>query len=155
MKQTFLKRSFIVRSRFILLPIIILSLMQLISCKKNEVKIDEYTKIKPKGPKPAWGPTITPQMQTVIEALDSISPTPLQTLTPQQARMQKGPTDAVMLVMKNFGIATPVMKVDTIGKEIPVSGGASIHARIYTPKTGKATYPVIVYYHGGDRKSVV
>ena len=149
MKQTFLKRSLIVRSGFILLPIIILSLMQLTSCKKNEVKIDEYTKIKPKGPKPVWGPTITPQMQTVIEALDSISPTPLQTLTPQQARMQKGPTDAVMLVMKNFGIATPAMNVDTVGKEIPVSGGASIHARIYTPKTGKSTYPVIVYYHGG------
>ena len=149
MKQTFLKRSLIARSGFILLPIIILSLMQLTSCKKNEVKIDEYTKIKPKGPKPVWGPTITPQMQTVIEALDSISPTPLQTLTPQQARMQKGPTDAVMLVMKNFSIATPAMNVDTVGKEILVSGGASLHARIYTPKTGKSTYPVIVYYHGG------
>ena len=149
MKQTFLKRSIISRSGFILVPIIILSLMQLTSCKKDEPKVDDYSKITPKGAKPAWGSTITPQMQTVIEALDSISPTPLQTLTPQQARMQKSPADAAMQVMKNFGIAMPAMKVDTVGKEIPVSDGVSIHARIYTPKSGKAVYPVIVYYHGG------
>lgn len=149
MKQTFLKRSFIARSRFILLPLIILSLMQLTSCKKDEPKVDDYSKITPKGPKPVWGPTITPQMQTVIETLDSISSTPLQTLTPQQARMQKSPADAAMQVMRNYGITMPAMKVDTVGKEIPVADGAFIHARIYTPKTGKAMYPVIVYYHGG------
>jgi acetyl esterase/lipase len=40
------------------------------------------------------------------------------------------------------------MKVDTMGREIPVQGG-QIHVRIYTPQTGKATYPMIVYYHGG------
>lgn len=149
MKQTFFKRSIFQKSGFILLPIVIVSLMQLTSCKKNESKVDAYSKITPKGPKPTWGPTITPQMQTVIETLDSISPIPLQTLSPQQARMQKSPADAAMQVMRNYGIVLPAPNVDTVGKEIPVSGGATIHARIYTPKTGKAIYPVIVYYHGG------
>jgi acetyl esterase/lipase len=35
-----------------------------------------------------------------------------------------------------------------MGKDIPVAGG-TIHARIYTPKTGDSSFPVIVYYHGG------
>jgi len=35
-----------------------------------------------------------------------------------------------------------------VGKDIPSDGG-NIHVRIYTPITGKAPYPVIVYYHGG------
>jgi acetyl esterase len=34
-----------------------------------------------------------------------------------------------------------------VGKDIPSDGG-NIHVRIYTPITGKAPYPVIVYYHG-------
>jgi acetyl esterase/lipase len=42
----------------------------------------------------------------------------------------------------------PAMKVDTMGRQIPVQGG-QIHVRIYTPKSGKTSYPVIVYYHGG------
>jgi len=87
-------------------------------------------------------------MQTVIETLDSISPIPLNTLTPQQARMQPTPADAAMLVMKKFNIPAPPMNVDTMSREIPVVKG-SIHVRIYTPKTGKSKYPLIVYYHGG------
>ena len=42
----------------------------------------------------------------------------------------------------------PASMVDTMGKDIPVKGG-NIHLRIYTPKTGAASFPVIVYYHGG------
>ena len=121
------------------------------SCNKDnndDDTTDVYAKIQPKGPKPSWGPTITPQMQTVIETLDSIAPHPIHTLTPQEARQQPSPADAVKQVMQNFGIAMPPMNVDTMGREIPVQGGA-IHARIYTPKTGRQNYPVIVYYHGG------
>ncbi len=94
------------------------------------------------------GSNNTPQMLAVIEVLDTIAPAPIHTLTPQQARQQPSPADAVMRVMRNFNIPTPPMKVDTMGREIPVTGG-QIHVRIYTPKTGKSNYPVIVYYHGG------
>ncbi len=121
------------------------------SCTKdnnNGTTEDQYERIQPSKPKPKWGPTLTPQMQTVVETLDSIAPTPIVNLTPEQARQQPSFADAVNVVMQKFNIPTPAMNVDTTGQTIPVEGG-SIHARLYTPKTGKASYPVIVYYHGG------
>ncbi len=104
--------------------------------------------LRPTGPKPAWAPNITPQMQTVIEKLASFKAPPIPTLTAQEARKTPTPTDAVMALIKENNIMVPPSMVDTMGKTIPVKGG-NIHARIYTPKTGTAPFPVIVYYHGG------
>lgn len=120
------------------------------SCSKddNNDNPDYYSRIVPSKPKPSWAPSITQQMQAVIETLDTIAPNPLHNLTYAQARTQPGAADAAMRVMQNFGIPMPAMNVDTVGRDIPVTGG-TIHLRIYTPKTGKSTYPVIVYYHGG------
>ena len=110
---------------------------------------DSDTGIEPKGPKPEWGPTIKPEMQTVIEALDSLTNgVPLNTLTPQQARKAPTPTDAVMAVMKNNNIPMPTPMVDTMGHTVPVQGG-SIHVRSYRPKNMTGALPGIVYYHGG------
>ncbi|MDF7814985.1 alpha/beta hydrolase [Hymenobacter sp. YC55] len=107
------------------------------------------TVIRPKGPKPEWGPTIKPEMQTVIEALDSLSKgVSLTSLTPQQARLAPSATDAAMAVMKNFRIPAPTPQVDTTGQRIPVAGG-TIRVRIYTPKNATASMPGIVYYQGG------
>ncbi len=127
--------------------IVAASMLLTVACHKTN-PVDDTEAIKPKGPKPSWGPTLTPQMQTVIEAFDTLAPVPITALTPQQARMQPSAADAAMRVMRNYNIPAPPMNVDTMGKEIPVTGG-QIHARIYTPKTGKASYPVVVYYHGG------
>ena len=120
------------------------------SCSKedNALNEDPYDRIQPNGPKPSWGPTINPQMLAVIEALDGPSPTPLNLLTPQQARQQPTAADAVKKIMQKFAVPTPPMNVDTMGRDIAVENGM-IHLRIYTPKTGKNTYPLIVYYHGG------
>lgn len=104
--------------------------------------------IKPKGAAPAWAPDIKPEMQAVIEKLASYGDKPIPELTAVEARKNHTPTDAVMDLMKENNIPKPVFNVDTLGKEIPVDGG-SIHARVYIPKTGKSSYPVIVYYHGG------
>lgn len=120
------------------------------SCEKdNEGEYsNNYETVKGKGPRPSWGPTLTDQMLAVIEVLDTIAPKPLHTLTPAEARMQPGAADAAMRVMKNYNLAQAAPGVDTSGREIAVSGG-TIHLRIYTPKTGKSSYPIIVYYHGG------
>ena len=104
--------------------------------------------IKPSGPAPSWAPTIKPEMQAVMEKLQSYGDKPIETLTAQEARKNHTPTDAVMDLIKENHISLPPSAVDTAGIEIPVSGG-SIHARTYTPKAGKSPYPVIVYYHGG------
>ncbi len=104
--------------------------------------------LAPQGPKPEWAPTITGNMQVVMEKLQSYGMPAIETLSAQEARKQPTPTTAVMDVMKENNIPMPPSMVDTSGKEIPVSGG-TIHARIYTPKAGDSMYPIIVYYHGG------
>ena len=103
--------------------------------------------LQPKGPKLDWAPDMVSEMQVVIEKLMSYNDPALITLSAPEARKQHSPTDAVMDVMKENNIPMPPSMVDTMGKELPVSGG-NIHIRIYTPK-GDGPFPVIVYYHGG------
>ncbi len=104
--------------------------------------------LKPAQPKPDWAPDIKDNMQVVIDQLISYGDPALETLPAQEARKQHSPTDAVMDVMKANNIQAPPSMVDTMGKDIPVTGGM-IHARVYTPRNGSGAHPVIVYYHGG------
>lgn len=104
--------------------------------------------LKPAGPAPEWGKTIKPEMQVVIEKLSSYGDKPLETLSATDARKNHTPTDAVMDLIKQNNITVPAPKVDTLGKDIDVTGG-KIHLRVYTPKEGNGPYPLIVYYHGG------
>ncbi|TCD04225.1 steryl acetyl hydrolase [Pedobacter frigidisoli] len=106
------------------------------------------TALKPAGPAPEWGKTIKPEMQTVIEKLGSYGDGPIESLSAIDARKNHTPTDAVMDLVKENNITIPASKVDTMGKDIDVSGG-KIHLRIYTPKSGNGPFPLIVYYHGG------
>ncbi|AWM35208.1 alpha/beta hydrolase [Hymenobacter nivis] len=101
--------------------------------------------VKPTGPKPAWGPNLTPAMAAVIEQLMSFSPKPLPTLTAVQARQQPSFADALKKQMQVSNIPTPPMNCDTMS----VTVAPGVRARVYTPKSGTAPFPVIVYYHGG------
>ena len=114
------------------------------SIKKENKQAD----LKPAGAAPAWGTDMKPEMQVVIEKLASLGGKPIETLDAKEARMQPTPTDAVMAVMKDYNMTMPPALCDTIGKDIPVTGGTT-HVRIYTPKDTASKYPVIVYYHGG------
>ena len=104
--------------------------------------------LKPAGPAPEWGKTIKPEMQVVIEKLAGYGDKPIETLSAVDARKNHTPTDAVMELVKQNNIVVPAPQVDTVGKDIAVNG-AKIHMRIYTPKSGKGPFPIIVYYHGG------
>jgi len=104
-------------------------------------------KQKPSSTKPEWAKDITPEMQVVIEKLMSYKDPALITLSAVDARKQHSPADAAMDVIKENNIVPAPSMVDTMGKNIPVSGG-NIHLRIYSPK-GAGPFPVIVYYHGG------
>lgn len=138
-----------------------LFLLQFASCSNNaesgaandstaisENNAAKSTGLKPKGNDPSWAPTIDDEMLVVMEKLQSYDDKPVESLSATEARRQHTPTDAVMDVMKEHNISMPPPQVDTMGKDIPVQGG-SVHARIYTPRTGDSSYPVIVYYHGG------
>ncbi len=114
------------------------------SIKKENKDVD----LKPAAAAPAWGTDMKPEMQVVIEKLASLGGKPIETLDAKEARMQPTPTDAVMAVMQEHNMPMPPALCDTVGKDIPVTGG-STHVRIYTPKDTASTYPVIVYYHGG------
>ena len=133
----------------------------LFSCKKetennlkdttvNDTIVSENrdANLKPIGPAPAWAPDIKPEMAVVIEKLVSLGGKPIETLTAKEARLQPTPTDAVMAVMEEHNIEMPLALCDTLGKNIPVTGGKT-HIRIYTPKAGKGPFPIVVYYHGG------
>lgn len=133
----------------------------LFSCKKetennlkdttvNDTIVSENrdANLKPIGPAPDWAPDIKPEMAVVIEKLVSLGGKPIETLTAKEARLQPTPTDAVMAVMEENSIAMPIPMCDTLGKNIPVTGGKT-HIRIYTPKAGKGPFPIVVYYHGG------
>ena len=119
---------------------------------KDTIKMDTTEKsasdIKPKGKAPSWAPDIKPQMLAVIEKLESYGDKPIPQLTAVEARKTHTPTDAVTDLMKENHITMPEFNVDTMGRDIPVTGG-NIHLTIYTPKTGTGPFPVIVYYHGG------
>lgn len=108
----------------------------------------KVTSLKPAGPAPEWGKTIKPEMQAVIEKLTSYGDKPIETLSAVDARKNHTPTDAVMDLVKENNIKMPESMVDTMGKDIDLSGG-KIHLRVYTPKSGNGPFPLIVYYHGG------
>jgi acetyl esterase/lipase len=129
----------------------LMAILTLFSCNKMYENSDPFTNIKPNGAKPAWAPTITPQMQRVIEKLDSLNLPPMHTLTPQMARQQPSIGDAALAVMQEYGISySPMyMYTDTAGRWIP-AGGSQVYVRIYKPRVGKTPFPVIVYYHGGN-----
>ncbi|MBN8851020.1 MAG: lipase [Sphingobacteriales bacterium 50-39] len=97
---------------------------------------------------PDWAPDINDAKWVVVEKLQSYGDRPIETLTAPEARKNHTPADAVKDVVQEHHIPMPVSQVDTVGKEIPVTGGG-IHARIYTPKNAGSPMPVIVYYHGG------
>lgn len=145
--------------RNILASLSILSILFFASCNNNNEKTssnssdstvssDKSADLNPANAKPDWGKDMTDPMAVVIEKLKSFNSPPLTTLSAQEARKQPSPADAAMAVITEHNIALPPNNVDTAGKDISVQGG-QIHLRIYTPKTGKDAYPVIVYYHGG------
>ena len=90
-------------------------------------------------------------MQTVLDELALLGGRPIETLSPEEARKQPTPTDAVMSLLKKKGKDTTpaalVPGVTSVDREIQGATG-NIPARIYTPN-GAGPFPVVVYFHGG------
>ncbi|WP_224995305.1 alpha/beta hydrolase [Cesiribacter sp. SM1] len=105
--------------------------------------------IKPKGPAPEWAPDIDPQMLAVIEEFQSFNPVPYPMLTAEQAREEPTFKDALEALLRENDISPEPANVMINHKVIPNGTDEGLLVRTYTPKTGTAPYPVVVYYHGG------
>ena len=88
-----------------------------------------------------------PQMKAVLDKLGTLGGKPIETLTPEEARKQPSPADAVKAILKEQNKPFPekVAKVEDL--TIPGRGG-EIKARVYRPE-GSGPMPVILYIHGG------
>ena len=90
-------------------------------------------------------------MDRVLDRLKQLGAVPFETLTPEQARAQPTPTDAVKAILRERGM-DPDASLGVATKDITIPGPAgAIQARIYSPEgdnDGK-TRPVVVYWHGG------
>ena len=89
-----------------------------------------------------------PQMQAVLDQLAALGPKPIEKCTPQEARKQPGPADAVKALLKKQGKGTDPEPVGAV-KDVTFDGPAGkLPARVYTPK-GDGPFPVLAYWHGG------
>ncbi|WP_295169300.1 alpha/beta hydrolase [uncultured Brevundimonas sp.] len=90
-------------------------------------------------------------MQKVLDELASLGGKPIETLSPEEARLQPTPTDAVKSLLRKDGKdPSDDMGVKTSDITIPGAAGA-IQARIYKPHdhSEDKLHPVVVYFHGG------
>jgi acetyl esterase/lipase len=93
-------------------------------------------------------------MAEVLRTLQSIGARPLHTLTPEQARQQPSPADAVQRVMQQRGTQPDAAVRAVQTRDMQVQGAAGmLPARLYTPSGGSGqaagVMPLIVYWHGG------
>lgn len=90
-------------------------------------------------------------MQKVLDELASLGGKPIETLSPEEARQQPTPTDAVKSLLRKDGKdPSDDMGVKTSDITIPGAAGL-IQARIYKPHdhSEDKLHPVVVYFHGG------
>ncbi|MEA1834451.1 alpha/beta hydrolase [Methylobacterium durans] len=88
-------------------------------------------------------------MKHVLDAMKKLDPKPIPSLSPQEARKQPTPADAVKELLKEQGTPTaPEPGVATKDATYETAGGAQ-PVRIYTPEGAQGPLPVVVYYHGG------
>ena len=89
-------------------------------------------------------------MQKVLDALASLNPKPIETLSPSDARDQPTPTDAVKKIIKDEKLKIdPHAGLDVSNRSFADMGNLKL--RYYIPENTKkdAKLPVVVYFRGG------
>ncbi|WP_295226177.1 alpha/beta hydrolase [uncultured Brevundimonas sp.] len=90
-------------------------------------------------------------MQKVLDELATLGGKPIETLSPEDARQQPTPTDAVKSLLRKDG-KDPSDDMGVKTSDITIPGAARpIQARIYKPHdhSEDKLHPVVVYFHGG------
>jgi acetyl esterase len=93
-------------------------------------------------------PKAEPRMQQVLDALAALDGKPIETLTPQEARKQPTPADAVAQLLKDQGKSAPPQAGVSVKQMNAEGPQGRIPLSVYTP-AGKGPFPVLVYFHGG------
>jgi acetyl esterase/lipase len=93
-------------------------------------------------------PQANRQMQAVLDELAALGGEPIESLTPEEARRQPTPADAVKRVLQKQGRSTAPEAVAKVDNRTIAGPGGALPIRIYTP-AGTGPMPVIVYIHGG------
>jgi acetyl esterase len=93
---------------------------------------------------------LDPQAQAIVDAHSSLGPQPFEILTPEQARKQPGPDDAVKKVMAERGMEGPEPVGSVEDLKIPDAAGGEQTLRVYKPEgAGSTPLPIIMWIHGG------
>ncbi len=87
-------------------------------------------------------------MQGVLDQHKALVPNPIETLSPEEARKQPSPADAVRAYLLGKGESAQPENVGRVEDRQIEGPGGKIKIRLYTP-AGPGPFPVIVYYHGG------
>lgn len=88
------------------------------------------------------------QMQAVLDQLAKLGGKPIESLTPEEARLQPLPDKAVRALLESQGKpAAPEAVASVEDSSFPGPGG-DVAIRIYKP-TGAGPMPVVLYVHGG------
>ena len=87
-------------------------------------------------------------MAKVITKLGTLGGKSIETLTPQEARQQPLPGDAVKAVLQDEGKSAQPPQVAKIDNRTVPGPGGDIPVRVYTPE-GTGPFPALVYIHGG------
>jgi len=90
------------------------------------------------------------QTQTVLRALGSLGGDPIESLSPDEARLQPGPADAVREVLWAEGSNLSPEPVGAV-EDLEIDGpGGIIPLRVYWPLGSEdGALPTLVYVHGG------
>jgi len=89
-------------------------------------------------------------MQHVLDHLARLNGKPIETLSPQEARLQPTPTDAVKAILQEtIKDQDPTLGIQT--RDITIDGAAGpLQARVYSPNLDSTDLkPLVVYFHGG------
>jgi acetyl esterase/lipase len=87
-------------------------------------------------------------MARVLDELKALGAEPIEDLTPEEARRQPTPADAVSSLMAKFGI--PPADAEIRSRDVLYPGAeCDLPARIYQPPGGDGPRPLILYFRGG------
>ncbi len=89
----------------------------------------------------------TAQMQEVLDELTNLSPIPIESQPPFNARQLPLPAEAALSLLSKRGDPAQELVLSVTHTLIPTPNG-DIVSRVYTPE-GTGPFPVLVYFHGG------